>query len=63
MKFIHNGIILEPRNEFVIAQMQKSGYEIYVENAKDETEKEPVGIPAETPAETKEKKTPKKKKK
>lgn len=31
MKFIKNGIILEPHNDFVIAQMQKAGYQVYEE--------------------------------
>ena len=43
MKFIRNGVIYEPHNEFVIAQMQKSGYQVYNEDTKEkiEVEKEP----------------------
>lgn len=38
MKFIKNGIIYEPHNEFVIEQMKKGGYEIY-EETKEEAPK------------------------
>ena len=60
MKFIKNGIIYEPHNELVIAQMKKNGYTPY-EEAKEETKEE---TKVETKEETKEltKDTKKKKK-
>ena len=61
MKFIKNGIIYEPHNEFVLAQMQKAGYTVYDENAKDKKieapkEEKAVEETKEAVKETKEKK-------
>lgn len=41
MKFIKNGIIYEPHNEFVIEQMKKGGYEIYEETKEEVKEEAP----------------------
>ena len=62
MKFIKNGIIYEPHNEFVIAQMQKSGYRVYdekeIESPLEKCEKK-----AEKPLEKCEEEKPQTKKK
>lgn len=52
MKFIRNGIIFEPHDEFVIAQMQKAGYTPYEETKEEKAVEETK----EAVKETKEKK-------
>lgn len=59
MKFIKNGIIYEPHNEFVLEQMKKGGYIPYTEDEKLEETKEEVKEVKEQ--DTKEKKKTKKK--
>lgn len=65
MKFIKNGIIYEPHNEFVIEQMKKSGYQVYDEVTKEEEPKKEVEEPKKEVEVTEEKpkEAPKKKKK
>lgn len=58
MKFIKNGIIYEPHNEFVIEQMKKGGYQVYDEVTKEKEPKKEVEVTEEKPKEA-----PKKKKK
>ena len=42
MKFKRNGIVFETNNEFVIAQMQKYGYEPYKEQKVETIEETPI---------------------
>lgn len=60
MKFIKNGVIYEPHNDFVIAQMQKSGFIIYEEEQKsvktEEKACENVEATSEKPKEVQKKK-------
>ncbi len=59
MKFIKNGVIYEPHNDFVIAQMQKSGFNIYEEQKSVKTEEkacENVEATSEKPKEAQKKK-------
>ena len=58
MKFIKDGIIYEPHSEFVIEQMKKGGYEIYVEETKEEVVEVPKEEAKEATREKKKKKTP-----
>lgn len=62
MKFIKNGVIYEPHNEFVIAQMMKGGYTPYEETKEEKAvEETKEAVKENTKEEKVAKKTTKKK--